>query len=293
MTEKKSLTALVLAIALLAAFATCFGIFSSGDGAPYYIETIRGKTVSIYGEGIYRHMSADVAIQGIAQDYVTLFLGIPLLLAGFTGYRSGSVRARFVMTGGLGYFFVTYLFYTAMAMYNPLFLCYVALMGLSFFALVTCLRSFDLKTLPQQFSPSAPVRLTGSFLIFCTISIGLMWLSIILAPLMDGSIYPDALEHYTTLIVQGFDLGLLLPLSFVSGWKLIKRKPLGYLSGTTYIVFLVVLMTALSAKIAAMGMHGVDIIPAVFIIPAFNLIALILAVMLISKVKGREVTRAE
>jgi hypothetical protein len=39
--------------------------------------SIRGENITIYGKGIYQHMAADVAIQGIAQDYVTLFMGVP------------------------------------------------------------------------------------------------------------------------------------------------------------------------------------------------------------------------
>lgn len=61
-------------------------------------------------------MSADVSILGIAQDFVTLFTGIPVLLVSLNGTCKRSIRSRFVLRGSLGYFFVAYLFYTAMAM---------------------------------------------------------------------------------------------------------------------------------------------------------------------------------
>jgi len=38
------------------------------------------------------------------------------------------------------------------------------------------------------------------------------------------------------------------------------------------------LMSALSAKIIAMGLHGVNIVPAVFIIPTINMITIFLAI---------------
>ncbi|MCF7944944.1 MAG: hypothetical protein K9L75_05360, partial [Spirochaetia bacterium] len=40
----------------------------------YSYQSIRGEEVSIYGKGLYRHMSEEVAVQGIAQDYITLFV---------------------------------------------------------------------------------------------------------------------------------------------------------------------------------------------------------------------------
>jgi len=114
----------------------------------------------------------------------------------------------------------------------------------------------------------------------------MLWLSIVIPPLIDGTIYPESLQHFTTLIVQGFDLGLLLPIAFISGVLLIKRKPFGYLFGTAYIGFLSILMTALTAKIIAMSMHGVNVIPAVFIIPTFNIITMFSLYLMIKNIKG-------
>ena len=108
---------------------------------------------------------------------------------------------------------------------------------------------------------------------------------ILVTPLIDGTIYPDALQHYTTLIVQGFDLGLLLPISFVVGLLLMKRSPWGYLFGTLYIVFLSVLMTALTAKLIAMAINGVSVVPAIFIIPTINIITIYCAYSIIRNIQ--------
>lgn len=285
MKQKQTITVLILLIVALSGIATTAGIFSDKGPGQYEYETIRDTTVTIYGKGIYKHMTADVAVQGIAQDVVTLFVAIPILLAALWGYRKKKVRARFLLTGVTGYFFVTYLFYTTMGMYNELYLVYVTLMGLSFFALFNLLTSFTGEKVQTFFSGKAPVRFTGGFLIFNAVVIGLMWLGRIIPPLIDGTLYPRELQHYTTLIVQGFDLGLLLPLSFITGRLLIKRKPEGFFMGVPYIIFLSILMTALSAKITAMGLTGVEIFPAVVIIPAINLVTLLCTVVMIREVK--------
>lgn len=286
MNQRFSITTLVLFIAILSAIAASSGIFSSNGPGQYEYKSIRGETVTVYGEGIYEHMSAEVAPQGIAQDYVTLFLAIPLLLIALTWARKGSLRGRYLLAGTLAYFLVTYLFYLVMAMYNILFLVYTALLGLSFFALALVLLSFKPEQLPGQFSNNTPVKITGGFLIFNSAAIGSLWLGVVVPPLLDGSVIPAQTEHYTTLIVQGLDLGLLLPLSFLSGFLLMRKKPFGYLLAPTYFVFLSLMMTALAAKIIAMGMLGQNIIPVIFIIPAITAISVLCAWLLFRNMKG-------
>lgn len=284
MKEKQTITLLTLLIVLLSGIAAVVGIFSDAGPGEFEYKTIRGATVVIYGKGLYKHMSADVAVQGIAQDVVTLVLGVPLLLVALLGYRKESIKSRFLLTGVTGYFFVTYLFYTAMGMYNELFLVYVTLLGLTFFALYNLLASFDSEKVLTYFPIKTPVKFVGGFLIFNSVVITLMWLGHIIPPLLDGTIYPAELHHYTTMIVQGFDLGLLLPVSFVAGLLLIKRKPVGIIAGVPYIIFLSILMTALTAKIVAMGITGVEVFPAVVIIPLFNLITIYCTVLMLKNI---------
>ena len=277
MKHSKKIAALIGIIAVLAGLSAGLGIFSSGGPGTYEHESIRGETVEIYGEGVYRHMSADVAPQGIAQDVITLFVAIPALLIAFVFANRGSLRAKYLLAGILGYFLVTYLFYLVMGMYNVLFLAYVVLLGSSFFAFALCLMSFDTERLSEFFSDEIPVKTAGGFLIFNTVSIALLWLGVVVPPLLDGSVIPLQTEHYTTLIVQGLDLALLLPICFVSAVLFMKRRPMGYLLAPIYLVFLTLMMMALTAKIIAMGMLGQEIFPVIVIIPTFMLASGVLA----------------
>jgi hypothetical protein len=171
-----------------------------------------------------------------------------------------------------------------MAMYNEMFLAYIILTGTSFFAFVILLLTFDILKMPVIFNSNIPVKFIGGFLIFNSIVIALLWLSVVIPPLIDGSIIPDAVEHYTTLTVQGLDMALFLPISFISGFLLIKKKPFGYLMSTVTLVFLPMLMTALTAKIIAMAMTGINVIPAVFIIPAILIISIICSLLLLRNI---------
>lgn len=285
MKEKQTISVLVVLITILAALAAGFGIFSNFGPGVFEYETIRGQTIEIYGIGIYQHMSADVAIQGIAQDYITLLLAIPLLIISLIGYRRNILQAKFILAGTLGYFLVTYLFYSAMGMYNIMFLPYVILLCLSFFGLFIILKSLIKIDILSLFSLKSPSKFVGWFLIINSVSIAFLWLNIIVPPLFDGTIYPAELNHYTTLIVQGFDLGLLLPICFVSGFLLLKKKPEGYLYATIYLVFLSLLMTALTAKIIAMALNNVNVIPVIVIIPSINIITIVSAILMIKSLK--------
>lgn len=274
MKNTKTITILVLLTALLAAIAAAAGIFTNQGSGQYEFKSIHDQTVTIYGKGLYQHMSADVAIQGIAQDYITLFLAIPLLLLSLFWARKGSLKGRFILAGTIGYIFLTYLFYMNMAMFNSLFLVYVSLTGLTFFALVLTLLSINSNQLPQVFDKPLPTKFIGGFLIFNASCIALLWLSVVVPPLIDKSIVPLSVQHYTTLTVQAFDLSLFLPISFVSGLLLIRKHKFGFLMAPVYLVFLSLLMTALIAKIVAMALAGVNVVPAIVIIPCIALVSI-------------------
>lgn len=284
MEYRRYISILCMIIIAGAAAASSVGVFY-GEGpfehpgqsrGVYSYQSIRGEEISIYGKGLYRHMSEEVAVQGIAQDYITLFVGVPFLIVSLIWARRGSLRGRYLLAGTLTYFFVGYLFYLIMAMYNPLFLLYTLLMGCTFFALMLTLLSIgtppNLKQL-KRIDSSFPRKYLGIFLIFNAAAISVLWLGVVVPPLLDGSIYPLQLEHYTTLIVQGMDLGLLLPLAVVSAVLLLRRRPSGYLAAPVYVIFLTFQMLALTAKLIFMGLMGYAIIPPIFIIPTFLILA--------------------
>jgi len=285
MKQNKILTILVLLIAAAAITASSFGIFSDDGKGVYEYQSIRGEEVMIYGKGIYKHMSADVAVQGIAQDYVTLLVGVPFLLAALFWSRKNSTKGMLLLSGTLLYFLVTYLFYLAMGMYNEMFLVYVFLTGSSFFAFVVALFSFDFNKVKEIFSSHKLMRNTGVFLIINSVMVALLWLGIIVPPLLDGSIYPEQLQHYTTLIVQGFDLALLLPISFVVGILAVRKRGIGYLFASVYVVFLSFLMVALTSKILFMANTGQNVVPVIFIMPTIALIAIIFSVLILRSIK--------
>ena len=278
--------------AVFAGAAAAAGIFYTTGGEPYFYESIRGKQVEIYGRGLYEHMSADVAIQGIAHDYVTLFIAVPFLLISTYLLKRGILKAILIHAGILHFFFLTFLFYINMGMYNALFLVYVITTSLSFFAFVITLFEVKLTGLREKFLPGLRRKFIGGFLMFLTTAIALLWLEIVVTPLINGSIIPASVEHYTSLTVQGMDLSIFLPIGFVSGLLLYRNRNIGYLMAGVTLIFLCFLLTALVAKILAMALAGVNVIPVIFIIPTALLLIITCSVMFFRKIKSAEVKEA-
>ena len=288
MDYRKTITFLVIVIIIMSTIASSVGIFSEKGTGAYEYNTIRGETIEIYGKGIYKHMSSDVAIQGIAQDYITLFFAVPLLVIAVSIFRKDNLKGKFILSGTLLYFLLTYMFYMAMAMFNQLFLIYAILITSSFFAFVLSIISFDIQKVKKMIKSEKIPIIAGWFLIFNSLVVALMWICSILKPLISGTLYPQGLDHYTTMIVQGFDLGLFLPIGFVSGLLAIKRNTWGMVFSTVYVIFLSILMLALSSKILFMANAGANVIPVIFIMPSICVVSMVLSLLLMKNIQKNE-----
>jgi hypothetical protein len=228
-------------------------------------------------------MPAEVAVQGLAQDAVTLAVGIPFLLLALLRARRGSRAAHLALCGAVGYLFVQYFMYLAMGTYNELFLLWVALVLLASQALLRLLLSVPARTFA---APPRARRFVGGFLLVNGVLIGLLWLQMIVPPLLDGTLYPPGLAHFTTLVVQGFDLAIFLPPSLVAGHAYLRGRPEGALLAPVYAVFLALQMTALLGKILWMTAIGVSAGPALVLIPLLLVAAVAAAALALAPHRG-------
>ncbi|WP_242943871.1 hypothetical protein [Clostridium homopropionicum] len=275
----------------MALVACLVGLFSTDGSGQYEFKSINGETVKIYGKGLYKNDSVSVASQGIASDFVTLIIGIPMLLISLYFSNRNSFRAKILLTGTLGYFLYTYMSYVFLWMYNRLFIVYVILMALSLYAFILLMMSFDIEKISTHFKKKLPVRLLGGFQIFIACAIGLLWLGKIATSIFEGAV-PVGLEHYTTLVIQGMDLGIVVPTALLSGILLISRKPFGYLLSSVIIIKGITMLTAISAMIINMALHSVEMnLAEVIIFPLFNLLAIISLVLLMKNISENPLSK--
>lgn len=288
MKYRKSVSVLTALIIVLSLLAGVMGILSMGGSGTRTFLSLHGEIVHLYGKGVYMNDSVASAAQTIAQDWVTVLLGVPLLAISCLFAGKGSLRARLLLAGTLVYFLYTYTSYSFLCMYNPLFLVYVALMSVSFFALVLVLRSFDLVLIKKAFSADLPVRTIGVFILVFACAIALMWLGRIIPPLISGGI-PPGLEDYTTLVIQAMDLGFIIPISILAAVLLMRREPVGLLISSVMCMKGATMLTSLTAMVIGQAAAGVKMTVAEMVVfPMANLLVIFGVFVFMKKIKEPE-----
>lgn len=249
---------LSILISILAIIVAGLGVFWQGEGQKSEFLTLRGETVTIQGHGLYQYETVSIAAQAIAQDIVTLLIGIPLLVISMILFKKGSLQGKLLLSGTLAYFLYTYASFVFGAAYNILFLAYVSLFSLSLFAFIFALMEIDIPILPMHFSSGLPRRTIAIFLFVVGGFLLLAWLGRIVPALLENE-PPLGLESYTTLIIQALDLGLVMPIAFLSGILLWKKSAWGYLLSSVVLIKGVTLALAVSAMAVNMILAGVQV----------------------------------
>lgn len=235
------------AIAVLALVAAAGGLLREGGDGRTSFTTLRGETVELYGEGLYRHDTIFRAGANRGSDVVTLLLGVPLLLLSLRLHRRASLRGTLLLTGALTWFLYLYSSLALGAAYNGLFLVYVALLSASLGALVLTFMSLDAEGVRASFAGRLPHRRIGLFLLACGVVTAGAWLAPLVASLAQGE-PPGLLESYATMVTDALDLAVITPACIVAGVLLLRRNPTGYLVGMPLLVLVAFLAPMMAAQ---------------------------------------------
>jgi hypothetical protein len=171
--------------------------------------------------------------QNRATDVVTLVVGIPLLVGTAIATARGSRQGRILWLGALGFLLYDYGMYALGVRWQPLFLAYLALFGLSLYGTVIGF----IRTDPDRINPvvetGTPRKSVAAYLIGVALVVGSVWLSEEIGATAGGATPKSVIEFETpTNIVHVFDLAIVLPAMIVAAVMLLRRKPWGFvLSG--------------------------------------------------------------
>lgn len=161
----------------------------------------------------------------VSNDVVNLALGLPLLLGALALTRRGKLLALLFWPGAL--FYVTYN-YIAYAVAMPLtwqFVLYLALVGLSAYAIFRLLKSIDGATVHARLAGAVPARFSGGVLVGLGALFFLRAGAALVGALVGRTPAPPA-----ELAVLVADL-LVTPLWVIGGAALWRRRALGYVAG--------------------------------------------------------------
>lgn len=245
-------------IAVMAVVASAVGIFWEFGADPRTVTTLRGEDVELYGQGLYRHDSLFRGAGFRGTDAAIIIIVTPLLLVSTLLYRRGSLPGGLVLLGTLAFMLYNYASMSLGASLNDLFLLYVALFSTSLFAFILLLRSIDVASLSARFSDQLPRRFIAGYMIASGVLTATVWLMPQIAWLIDNEI-PERMDNATTMVTDVLDLGIIVPLTLVSGILLLRRDPRGYNVAIPLIVVVVLLVPVIGAQTASQISAGVTL----------------------------------
>jgi MYXO-CTERM domain-containing protein len=168
---------------------------------------------------------------------VILVLTVPVLIGSMVRAAQGSVPAHLVWLGAVAHLLYNGVMFLFATPANPLFLLYVAMLGLALWSALVVVRRIDVDALPARFAPATPVRFIAGYLGTIAVLNTALWLSRVVPPIvhsgqpgyLDGTGLPT-----NPVFVQ--DLAWWLPLALVAAGWLWRRRPWGYLAGGAILV---------------------------------------------------------
>lgn len=260
MKPQPALNWLVPITGLFTMLAAAAGLFWPGGGQPFAFTTLRGETVQMYGQGLYRYDSLMKGATLRGSDAVLLLAGIPLLVVAFILYRQGRLRGLLLLVGAL-----TYTLYNAASLsfgaaYNPLLLLYMVLLALNLFAYILAFTAVDLQALVGHVLPGMPYRSLAAFMLVSGVILLLVWVSGILGALFTGQPLPT-LESYTTEVTYVLDLGVITPVLIVTGLLLRRRLPVSLVMSVSMLVLCMLIGLVVIGQTVFQRMVGITLNP--------------------------------
>lgn len=220
----------------------------------------------VFFPATYTQDEAFFATQGIAQDFISLFVTVPVLLISFFYARKGSLRARLVWMGMLGYTLYSYILYAFYVHFNSLFLVYAGTLALTLYTLIGIITTTDHHAvreavLAHRDNPARLRRRTAAILFFIAGIFYFLWLSEIIPALLAGVTPQSVLDNgLPTNPVHVLDLTFLLPGLVITGILMLKDKPLAYVITPIFYGYAAMLGLAIIAMVVLLSQQGFPIV---------------------------------
>ncbi len=201
---------------------------------------VMGSVIGLTAAPIYAGLTPIFLPQALAQDIANLTIASPALIILAALALRGSLRAYVLWLGVVTFTAYNYVIYTFSIPFGPLFLLWVAVLGMCIYTLIGGITAIDHRAAAARFASLRAVNVIAWILIVTAVLFSLLWLSEDVPALLAGST-PQSLADMAlpTNPVHILDLGFFLPAVIATGVMLLKRKPLAYTLAPAFIVFLI------------------------------------------------------
>ena len=167
-----------------------------------------------------------IRLTWFGNDWLTLVLAVPLLVASLLLARGGSVSGLLLWLGMLGYGAYNYAYYMLGAALNAFFPLYIAALLLSVATLILTLSRIEVTEIAASFRPKTPVRIVGGYLVFVAIGLTFVWMGMWAAYIFAGQ--PTPVEPEAFKLVAALDITIMVPALALGGILLWRRNDWGY-----------------------------------------------------------------
>ncbi|HEX7938663.1 MAG TPA: hypothetical protein VF483_06690, partial [Gemmatimonadaceae bacterium] len=166
-------------------------------------------------------LSPELILGSIGFDLMALLIGAGLLFC-LARIKAGHERWWLIWTGLQGFLLYAYALYAFGLVFTPFYLMYIAIVGLSTFALALFWRSVNPRVLEHVRMSNSPRRSMGTSLLVISSVFSVAWVVVLAEAIIKATELPAA-------AVLVLDLAFTLPLLAVVGVLLLRAKPMGYL----------------------------------------------------------------
>ena len=252
------LPALTGALAALAVTSSLIGLLTTGGPGRQVVQTARGATVTLYGEGLYAADTWLIGAGNRGQDLAMLIFELPVLLLVLRWYRRGSMVAPAVLAGVLASFTYYYVSQVFGVTQNRLFPLCVAAASLAGFALVLIAWRLNADKVAGDLPALPGRRVLAAYLIAVAAALTLAWLPGMIMTAVAGNI-AEAVGPYTSAATEALDLGLVVPVAVIAAVQLLRQRPLGSVLALVMLVLNVCVGVVLMAQGVAQLLSGVPL----------------------------------
>jgi hypothetical protein len=185
----------------------------------------------------YRLVNPVLLPGSYGQDWMSL-AAVPALLWAIQASKRGSRRGLIVWLGSLTYYVYAYALYAFGPQYTALYPLYVAILGLSAFALLMVSCSLDISTFGNHLHDRLRTRWIIVLFGTIVISLGPVWIAMMIEAIQDGKPSLFATIHV-------LDLAFVFPTLGVAAAGLWRRRPWSYVLAGPMLVLATTMMGSL------------------------------------------------
>jgi hypothetical protein len=214
------------------------------------------SVLGLVDKDVYEQETQNWATQARGQDIGNL-LAVVTLLVSALGMARGSHRAALVWLGTLLYLVYAYIVYSMAVHFNALFLVYVAILGLSSYAVMFTVNG--LRAANERYSKPVARRIAGYTSIGVAALFGSLWLSELIPAALSGEV-PESVMDAGLWVnpIHVIDLAVLLPAFVIAGYLTLTGKPAGLFFVGPLLIFSVLMGASIVAAMILMTIEGFE-----------------------------------